>query len=345
MPPGMTVQKRKLKMENKKGINIDYKEVLSRLGPVLALVIISIVLSLGTEQFFTLGNITNIMRQASINSLIAAGMMMVILTGGIDLSVGSVVAFSACVMGVMIKNGINNPIFLLIGGFGSGLLVGYVNGILLTKLRLPHPFISTIGTRNIFRGLALLITGASPISGFPKLIQYPGTGSIFMGIPVSFIIVLAVYFGIHLFLTRTALGRHIYAVGGNKEAARLSGLNVDKILVIVYAICGFMCAFAALIMIGRLNTAFPLAGTTADMDAIASCIIGGVSFMGGKGTIGGTLIGSLLITIIRNGLNLIGASADVQLLVIGSVIIIAVYVDVLRASAEAKSKRLAAKSE
>ncbi len=331
-------------MEKTKNVNIDYKEILSKLGPLLALVLVSLVLAVGTEQFMTMRNITNIMRQASINSLIAAGMMMVILTGGIDLSVGSLVAFSACVMGVMLKNGITNPLLLLIGGFGSGIMVGYINGILLTKLRLPHPFISTIGTRNIFRGLALLITGASPISGFPDSIQYPGTGSIFLGIPVSFIIVLAVYLGIHLFLNKTALGRHIYAVGGNKEAARLSGLNVDKILVIVYSLCGFMCAFAALVMIGRLNTAFPLAGTTADMDAIASCIIGGVSFMGGKGTIGGTLIGSLLITVIRNGLNLVGASADMQLVVIGLVIIVAVYVDVLRASAEAKSKRLAAKN-
>ena len=331
-------------MVNKNSMSIDYKEVLSKLGPLLALVLVTIVLSFGTEQFMTMGNITNIMRQASINSLIAAGMMMVILTGGIDLSVGSLVAFSACVMGVMLKGGITNPFLLLAGGFGSGILVGYINGILLTKLRLPHPFISTIGTRNIFRGLALLITGASPISGFPETVQYPGTGSIFFGIPVSFIIVLAVYYGIYLFLNKTALGRHIYAVGGNKEAARLSGLNVDKILIIVYSLCGFMCAFAALVMIGRLNTAFPLAGTTADMDAIASCIIGGVSFMGGKGTIGGTLIGSLLITIIRNGLNLVGASADMQLVVIGLVIIIAVYVDVLRAGAEDKSKRLAAKN-
>lgn len=331
-------------MENKNSMSFDYKEVLSKLGPLLALVLVCIVLSIGTEQFMSVRNITNIMRQASINSLIAAGMMMVILTGGIDLSVGSMIAFAACVMGVMLKNGISNPVLLIAGGFGSGISVGYINGILLTKLRLPHPFISTIGTRNIFRGLALLITGASPISGFPTSVQYPGTGSIFLGIPVSFIIVLLVYMGIHIFLNKTALGRHIYAVGGNKEAARLSGLNVDKILVIVYAICGFMCAFAALIMIGRLNTAFPLAGTTADMDAIASCIIGGVSFLGGKGSIWGTLIGSLLITVIRNGLNLVGASADMQLVVIGIVIIVAVYVDVLRASAEAKSKRLAAKN-
>ena len=330
-------------MKNANGKNIDYKEVLSKLGPLLALVLVSIALSLGTEQFMTVGNITNIMRQASINSLIAAGMMMVILTGGIDLSVGSITAFAACVMGVMIKNGIMNPVLLIGAGFGSGVFVGYINGILLTKLRLPHPFISTIGTRNIFRGLALLITAASPISGFPAAVQYPGTGDIFFGIPVSFLIVIVMYIGIHIFLNKTALGRHIYAVGGNKEAARLSGLNVNKILIIVYAICGFMCAFAALVMIGRLNTAFPLAGSTADMDAIASCIIGGVSFLGGKGTIWGTLIGSLLITVLRNGLNLIGASADMQLVVIGLVIIVAVYVDVLRASAEAKSKRLAAK--
>lgn len=207
-------------MEKTKNVNIDYKEILSKLGPLLALVLVSLVLAVGTEQFMTMRNITNIMRQASINSLIAAGMMMVILTGGIDLSVGSLVAFSACVMGVMLKNGITNPLLLLIGGFGSGIMVGYINGILLTKLRLPHPFISTIGTRNIFRGLALLITGASPISGFPDSIQYPGTGSIFLGIPVSFIIVLAVYLGIHLFLNKTALGRHIYAVGGEQGSSQ-----------------------------------------------------------------------------------------------------------------------------
>lgn len=204
-----------------------------------------------------------------------------------------------------------------------------LNGVLLTKLRLPHPFISTLGTQFIGRGIALLVTAAAPIAGFPYIIQFVGRE--FVGpIPVSFILVIFVYVVMHIFLTRTQTGRYIYAIGGNPEAARLSGIKVDRVLIIVYTISGFMAGLAGLVMVGRVNSAFPLAGVTYELDAIAAVIIGGASFLGGVGTVAGTLIGAMIIAVLRNGLNLLNVSADSQMALIGVVIIAAVYVDVLR---------------
>ncbi len=189
---------------------------------------------------------------------------------------------------------------------------------------------------NECKGLALIATKASPISGFPPIIQY--LGSAFLGpVPVSFILVIVVYVVFHIFLTRTATGRYIYAVGGNKEAARLSGINVDAILITVYTLSGLMAAMGGLILTGRVNAAYPLAGLAYETDAIAAVIIGGASFMGGVGTVWGTLIGAMIMAVLRNGLNLLGVSAEWQTVAIGAVIIGAVYVDVIRRGAQAKS--------
>jgi ribose transport system permease protein len=208
-----------------------------------------------------------------------------------------------------------------------------VNGILLTKLHLPHPFIATLGTMNIARGLALIMTGASPISGFDKAgspqILYLGAGSV-GPIPVAFIAVVIVYIIFHIILTHTSLGRHIYAVGGNTAAARLSGINVSKTLVIVYSLSGLMAGLAALMLAGRTNSGFPNAGAGYELDAIAAVIIGGASFSGGSGSIGGTAIGVLLIAVLRNGLVLLNVPTEWQTVAIGLVIIGAVSIDVLR---------------
>lgn len=314
------------------------KETLYNLGALLGLVLLCIVLSILSPKFLTLDNLMNIAGQASINAIIAVGMFLAILTAGIDLSVGSILALSTMVMGVLNVNLGLNPILSILTCLILGALLGLTNGILLTKLNLPHPFISTLGTMNMARGLALVITGAAPVSGFPESIQF--LGAAFAGpIPVSFILVAVLYTGMYFFLNRTTIGRYIYAVGGNPEASRLSGIDVKKILNLVYTISGFTAALAGLVLVGRVNSAYPLAGLGYELDAIAAVIIGGASFFGGIGTIGGTLIGAILIAVLRNGLNLLNVSADWQTFVIGAVIIAAVYVDILRQRA-AKKKAL-----
>lgn len=317
------------------------KDIISKFGSLLGLIILCIILAIASEKFFTLTNVMNIARQSAINSLISVGMLLVILTAGIDNSVGSNLALSTCIMGVAIIKWHMNPYLAMALCLAAGTGLGYLNGILLTKLRLPHPFISTLGTKNIARGLALILTGASPLSGFPKSVQFLGNG--FIGpIPISFILVIIVFVGFSIFLNKTAQGRYIYAVGGNLDAAKLSGINTDKTLVLVYVLCGAMSAIAGIVLTGRVNATFPLAGLDYELDAIAACIIGGASFMGGSGTVWGTLIGAMIMAVLRNGLNLLGVSADVQSIAIGVVIIGAVYVDVLRRKAEKKAKTQAA---
>ncbi|KGR89352.1 sugar ABC transporter permease [Ureibacillus massiliensis 4400831 = CIP 108448 = CCUG 49529] len=312
-----------------------WKKIMSKFGSLLALLILVLVLSFATDKFFTVNNLMNIARQSSINALLAVGMLLPILTAGIDLSVGSILALSIMIMGIVSVNMTLHPLLGILACLVIGAGFGLLNGVLLTKLRLPHPFISTLGTMNIARGIALIITGAAPIAGFPFLIQY--VGSEFIGpIPISFLLVIVVYIIFHVFLTRTQTGRYIYAIGGNKEAARLSGINVDRVLIIVYTLSGLMAGLAGLVMVGRVNSAFPLAGMSYELDAIAAVIIGGASFFGGVGTVWGTLIGALIIAVLRNGLNLLNVSSDFQMAVVGFVIIAAVYVDVLR---QRKAKR------
>ena len=305
------------------------KKLLGKFGSLFALILLMIVLTLSTENFLTVNNLMNIAQQSTINALLALGMLLPILTAGIDLSVGSILAISIMSMGVVSVSMSMHPLLGILVCLLVGAGFGMLNGVLLTKLRLPHPFISTLGTMNIARGLALIITGAAPIAGFPYLIQF--FGSEYVGpVPVSFIVVLVVYFIFHIFLTRSQTGRYIYAIGGNKEAARLSGINVDRVLIIVYTLSGLMAGLAGLMMVGRVNSAFPLAGSGYELDAIAAVIIGGASFFGGVGTVWGTLVGVLIIAVLRNGLNLLNVSADLQMAVIGVVIIAAVFVDVLR---------------
>ncbi|WP_026575824.1 ABC transporter permease [Bacillus sp. UNC438CL73TsuS30] len=311
------------------------KRYLSKFGPLIGLIILVAVLTVLSDKFLTVNNIMNIARQSSINSLLAIGMLLPILTAGIDLSVGSILAIAIMLMGVVTVNMGMNPVIGILVCLGVGAGFGWINGLLLTKLHLPHPFISTLGTMNIARGIALIITAAAPIAGFPYAIQF--LGQEFVGpIPISFALVIAVYIIFHIFLTRTQTGRYIYAIGGNPEAARLSGIKVDRVLVIVYTISGLMAGLAGLVMVGRVNSAFPLAGLSYELDAIAAVIIGGASFLGGVGTVWGTLIGAMIIAVLRNGLNLLNVSSDFQMTVIGAVIIAAVYVDVIR---QRKSKK------
>jgi len=313
----------------KKKIHFNFKNFVQKFGALFGLILLSVVLAILSPSFLKIDNLMNIARQSSINALLSIGMLLPILTAGIDLSVGSILAVSIVMGGVVSVFWSMPPIIGILAVLLTGAVAGLINGLLLTKLRLPHPFISTLGTMNVYRGLALIITGASPIFGFSYLMNFTGQANVGF-IPVSFILVILICVIFHIFLTRTATGRYIYAIGGNKEAARLSGIPVDKVLIKVYTISGLMAGLGGLVLIGRTNAASPIAGLTYELDAIAAVIIGGASFFGGVGTVWGTLIGAMIIAVLRNGLNLLGTSTDLQTVVIGMVIILAVYIDVLR---------------
>jgi ribose transport system permease protein len=298
-----------------------------RYGIIGVVIVMMIVLyAMEPDVFLSMQNLTNVLRQIAMNALLAMGMFLVILTAGIDLSVGSVLALAMMSLAMADQAGTPWFIVVLIGPL-VGIAAGLFNGLGLTVLRLPHPFIMTLGTLNIARGLTNLISGGRPISGLQPEVRFLGSAQIpipglgqFGAIPVSAIVLLVVYVGIGLFLYKTAVGRHIYAVGGNPQAARVSGIHVDRILVLVYAMCGFFAGLAALL----------LAGIGAELDAIAAVIIGGASFFGGRGTVLGVFAGVLIMGLLRNGLNLNNVSVFWQQLLIGFIIILAVYIDVLR---------------
>jgi ribose transport system permease protein len=293
-------------------------------GTLIGLVVLCIVLWALTPRFLTVPNLLNVAQQTSINAIIAVGMTFVIITAGIDLSVGSIVAFSGVVLASALHAGLPLPIALG-AGLATGLACGLANGFFITKGRLP-PFISTLGMMSVLRGGALLYTGGRPISGFSESFRFLATAEI-LHIPFPVIIMVVVYLIAHFVLTRTKVGRYAYAIGGNEEAALLSGVNVKFYKVTVYGLCGLLSGVAAVILTARLNSAQPIAGIMYELDAIAATVIGGTSLMGGEGTVGGTLIGALIMGVLRNGLILLGVSSYLQQTVIGAVIIIAVLFD------------------
>jgi ribose transport system permease protein len=334
--------------EKASGTRKTISDALSKMGTLLALAILLAFFGIASSSFLTVGNLMILLKQASINCLIASGMLVCLITGGIDLSVGYNTVLCSCVVGVLVQRfGVTNPVVLILCGILASTLVGFVNGTLLTRLELPHPFVSTLGVKNVIWGIALLITASTPIGLSNKGIDavlFLGDKTLFgLGLPVSFLLVLIAYTCFHVFLNKTALGRQIYCVGGNPEAARLSGIRSKNVLTFVYTLSGFMCGIAGIVLCGRIGTASPTEGATFDTEAIAACIIGGASFSGGKGTIWGTLIGALLMATIRNGLNSMQAPKALQYVVIGSVIVAAVTLDVVRNKMEAKARRLAAK--
>lgn len=306
-------------------------------GIILVVVVMMLALAMiKPEVFLTAQNLTNILKQNASLALLALGMYVVIVTAGIDLSVGSIMALGMVALAIASKAGVPWPIVLLIAP-AIGLAVGWVNGIGLTVLKLPHPFIMTLGTLNVARGLTYLISNGAPISGLQPEVRYLGQAyydfGIFpppAGLPASLILVAVCAIGLWFFLERTNMGRHIFAIGGNPHAARVSGINVDRTLVVVYMISGFFAGLSGLLLAGRTDSGFPNAGLGIELDAIAAVIIGGASFFGGRGTVIGVLAGVLIMGILRNGLNINNVSAFWQQILIGLVIIIAVYIDVLR---------------
>ena len=308
---------------------------LRRFGALLALLLMSVLLSIVSEHFLTIDNLTNVFRQSSVNALLALGQLAVIITAGIDLSSGSILGLCCVLAAWMLKHGV--PVWLVIPAtLAAGAALGSVNGLLLTRLHLPHPFIPTLGMMNVSRGLALVLSGGFAISELPGTFRYWGAGEA-VHVPVPILVVLAFCLLFHVYLTRTTNGRDLYAIGGNAQAARLSGVPVGARLNLVYALSGFMSAVAAIVLAGRMNSGFPLAGVGSELDAIAAVIIGGASFFGGVGTVGGTLVGALIIGVLRNGLNLLDVSAYWQAVVIGAVIVAAVWIDVLRQRAASRS--------
>ena len=293
-------------------------------GTFAGLVGLCAVLWILTPHFLTFSNLINVAQQTSINAIIAVGLTFVIISGGIDLSVGSIVAFSGVVMASLLSRDVPWP-FAIAAGLATGLGSGLLNGLLISLGRLP-PFIATLGMMSMARGGALLYTEGRPISGFGEGFRWLATGEVLF-VPVPVLVMGAVYLVAHFILRRTPFGRYVFAIGGNEEAALLSGVKVRLHKTMVYGVCGLLSGLAATVLTARLNSAQPIAGINYELDAIAATVIGGTSLMGGQGSVIGTLIGALIMGVLRNGLNLLGVSSFVQQVVIGAVIILAVLMD------------------
>ena len=293
-------------------------------GTLLGLVLLCVALWIATPFFATTENLANVAEQSAIVGVIAIGMTCVILTGGIDLSVGSLVALSGIVIGVSLQRGIPLVVSVTLGLL-AGVAAGTLNGIMITLGKLP-PFIATLGMMSVARGAALMLSDGRPISDFPAGLRMIATGAV-AGIPAPVLLMLGLYAFTYFILTRTVPGRYFYAIGGNEEATALSGIDVRFWKTAVYAISGLSAGLCSVLLVARLNSAQPVAGIGYELDAIAAVVIGGTSLLGGTGSVIGTLIGALIMSVLRNGLNLLGVSSYLQQVAIGAVIIIAVLID------------------
>ena len=291
--------------------------------PLIGLVAVSIVMALTTENFLSSDNFLNIARQVSINAIIAVGMTRVILSGGIDLSVGSVMALSGTLMAGMMVAGVS-PSAAIALGLGVGLAFGLFNGFFVAYAGMP-PIIVPLATMGIARGLGLIYTGGYPIDGLPEMFAFFGRGNV-LGVQTPVVIMLLVFALAYLLLDHTPIGRYIYAIGGNEEAARLSGVRVSRYKLLTYALSGLMCSIAGLVLSSRLMSGQPNSGIGFEMDAIAAVVMGGTSITGGRGSIVGTLIGALMLGVLNNGLNMMGVSPYVQNIIKGLIILFAIYI-------------------
>ncbi len=313
-------------------VRISWRDLVGRFGLVMALLALVAILSLLSDRFLTPSNVINVLRQISINAIIAAGMTVVIIGRGIDLSVGSLLALTGVVAASLAVGGL--PAGLAIAAaLGLGLVMGVFNGAFVAYAGIA-PFIVTLAGLTIFRGMALAITDGRPVSGLPPIFMTIGYGS-FLGLPVPIWIMLGFLAITHVILRHMALGRSIYAIGGNEEAARLSGIAVRRVKLFTFAYSGLAAALAAMVLTGRLNSAQPSAGVMFELDAIAAVVVGGTSLFGGKGGVFGTLIGALIIGVINNGMNLLNVPSFYQQIVKGGVILAALLIERLAASRRA----------
>jgi ribose transport system permease protein len=303
--------------------------VFLRVGPAIGLLLLIVILSQLTPAFATSRNIGNLLAQSAVISVLAIGQLLVIVTRGIDLSVGSTLALGTVTGALAASSGAPAAVVVVVMLL-TGLAVGAVNGLVYVYGRLPHPFIITLATLSIARGLALWLSDGQPIQGMPDMIQVIGGEILFGWLPVSTLLVAAIAGSILFLTTRMVWGRWIYAVGGNPDAARRIGIPVGGTLVSVYLLSGLMAGIAALLTAGRTNGGAPTLGSLAELDAIAAVIIGGASFLGGRGHVGNAIVGALMIGVIRNGMNLLNVDSFFQPMVIGIVIVLAVEADVIR---------------
>ncbi len=295
-------------------------------GTYIILAVLVIGLSIGAEGFFSLNNLTNILRTTSVYVILGCGMTFVMLSGCIDLSVGSVVALSGCISALYMSKGGSMMVAVLLG-IAVGILCGFINGFCIAKLKVPF-FITTIGMMYAASGVALVITHETPISGLPSSFKVWGAKT--LGIIPTQAIIAAIFFAICFFVLRhTKLGRYTYAIGSNERTAKLSGVNVDRYMIIIYTLNGFAAALAGIVVASRLSIGSPLIGDGYDIDAIAAAALGGVSMSGGEGSIVKTIVGAFILCVIRTGLNILGISTSNQKIIIGIVLIIVVAVDML----------------
>ncbi len=307
-------------------------------GILIGLVAICIIISLNSPIFLTQKNIFNVLRQISTNLYLASAMTIILIAGGIDLSVGSIIAVCGVIAGTLLNMGLPIPL-VIVACLAVGGLVGSINGFLISSTTLP-PFIVTFSMASILRGAAYVYTGGTTVRINDRAFINLGTGYLgFIPLPVVYLAILL--FCLYLMLNKSRLGRHIYAIGGNQQAAQFSGIKIRKIRMFIYVFSGLMAALASIVLSARSYSGSPLAGDGAEMDAIAAVVLGGTSMGGGYGYIGGTVIGALIIGLLNNGLNLMGIDSFWQIILKGAVILVAVYVDYIkgvRAQASAKKK-------
>jgi ribose transport system permease protein len=312
---------------------------LRRFQSLLALALMVAALAVLSDNFLTADNGWNILRQISVNLCLSIGMTLVILSGGIDLSVGAILGLAGAIAAGLLKNGIALAVFgvrleftatgAIVAGLAVGAATGWFNGFAITRFQLP-PFVATLGMLSIARGLTMLWTGGFPITSLGSPFGFLGTGA-FLGMPMPVWIMMVLVAVFVVVTRRTRFGRHVYAVGGNERAARLTGLNVSRIKIAVYTLAGGLAGVAGLIVTARLDSAQPNAGLGYELDSIAAVVIGGTSLSGGRGSISGTVLGCLIIGVLNNGLFLLNVSPFWQQVIKGAVILLAVAVDKLNA--------------
>jgi ribose transport system permease protein len=311
-----------------------------RLGPALVLLLLCVLVSLTTPYFFTSRNIGNVLSQTAVIAVLALGQLLVIITRGIDLSVGSIIALSS-VVGALVYQHVDSSVLVILAILGTGVAVGAANGLVYVFGRVPHPFIVTLASLSIVSGIALWAAHGQPIPGMPHAVQVIGGGTIGW-LPYSTFLVIGLALAALVLMSALVWGRWLYAVGGNPDAARRIGVPVKTLLVSVYVLSGLAAGFGGLITAGMTDTGSPTFGQLSELDSIAAVIIGGAAFAGGRGNVGNALVGAFTIGVIRNALNLHAVNAYYQLMVIGVVIVLAVEADVIRGHVEGRLRLAAA---
>ncbi|MEA4999220.1 MAG: ABC transporter permease [Candidatus Limiplasma sp.] len=304
------------------------KSASRELAVLAALLILIAVFSILDPVYLTPGNMVDIIKMATINGILAIGITFVIISGGIDLSIGCTFAIVIVATGQLVVAGVPSLVAVLLGAL-LGVVMGSLNGLLVTKMNL-QPFIATLGTMSVFRGLAYVFTGGWPVLGIPDGYRKTFTTKILGDIPISILVLFAIAIVTHIVLSKTRFGNYLYSVGGNEESAKLSGVNVDRTKIIGYAICGCCAAFAGMIMLANLGTGEPASGQGYELDAIAAAAIGGTRMAGGKGTILGTLLGALLLAALKIGMIVVGVQSFWQFVVTGIIIVIAAYFETIQ---------------